>query len=305
MLLALVVVLVCGIEVGTRTVILRMSQTERQVTNDYRDALGARRSASQPSVLLVGNSLLVEDVRFDSLRASLAPEIRAHRLAVVETMFYDWYYGLRTLFARGAEPDLVALVVARPHVTSSFFRGSYSAFRLVSAGDLLDLSRDLDLHPTVTTGYLLANVSAFYGLRTEVRAQILKLVIPQMEALGPVFGRNAAFVETRTVDPENEFASARDRLRRLHALTASQHARLVLVFPPMGRERAAATTLPGDPVVRAAAAAGVPVIQTSSPQSYLESVFRDGLHMNETGATLYTAELASALRRALTSHDSR
>src|SRR4051812_18767381 len=84
-LLALIVLFVCLVEAGTRQVIVRISRTEQRVTREYAAALNAGHG-TRPSVLLVGNSLLFEDVQEDRLRDALAPQIDSYTVAVVETM---------------------------------------------------------------------------------------------------------------------------------------------------------------------------------------------------------------------------
>jgi hypothetical protein len=297
-LLVLMTLFVCVVEAGTRQVIVRISRTERRLTREYAEALTAGHNG-RPSVLLVGNSLLFEDVQENHLRTALAPGIDSYTVAVVETMYYDWYYGLKNLLGQGAKPKLVGLVMARWHLTSDFFRGSYSAFRLVNAADVLELSRDLKLHPTQTSGYLFANVSAFYGLRTEVRGTVLNAVVPGVDRLAPVFSGVAPFVETRQQQESIDvYPIAVDRLRRLKTLAESHGAQFVLILPPMSPERTAHAHK-NDAVERAAAVAGVQILESESATPYTSEAFRDGLHMNESGATRYTQELAETLRQVI------
>jgi len=295
LLLSFVIVVLTGLELTTRFVVVRMSNTERRFTGEYQAALSAGRDKSRPTVLLVGNSLLFEDVLPGPFQAAMAPAVDARVFPVYQTMYYDWYYGLRNLFEHGSRPTVVGLVIARWHLTSDFIRGPYTAHRLLGVRDLIDLSGELDLHPTQLSSYLAAHLSAFYGLRTEVRSNVLKLVVPGVDNLAPVFGGFAPFVETTRPTPAVDlFPAARDRLIKLRDLSSSYGARFILVLPPVGPDRRQLDA--DDPVRRAAAAAGVQAVETASLDSYPETAFRDGLHMNEMGARRYTTELADALR---------
>jgi hypothetical protein len=189
-------------------------------------------------------------------------------------------------------------VLARYQITSDFFRGPYTAHRLLGVPDIFELSRDLDLHPTMTSNYLASHASAFYGLRTEIRSAVLKAVVPDVDRLAPVFGGFAPFVEARhDQDTVDVFPIAVDRLGRLRDLARAHGARFVLILPPIGPARRRAQG--EDVVLRAAAQAGVQVIETDAHDWYPESAFRDGLHMNDAGARRYTAELADVLRRVV------
>jgi hypothetical protein len=288
LLLVLLLVILCGVEVGVRYFIGPSSRIERRTEKEYQAARSVRRDSRQKQLLVVGNSLLLMDVDFDSLREALSPAWQVRRLVVEQTDYFDWLYGLRALFARGAMPDAVALMLTRRQLLSSEFRGDYSAYRMLRPVDVVPLARDLKLHPTTAFSYLLSTVSAFYGMRGELRKVLLARLMPDVYDLTRLF-----IVPSPPWSPGSDtYPIALARLTRLRSLTDSYGARLLLVIPPSpGRETG------DDPVREAATAANVAWIEV--PESYTDADFSDGFHMNEQGASRYTSSLVSPLARAL------
>ena len=85
---------------------------------------------------MLGNSLLNAGIRFDEAHALLLPEIDARRLMVFDTTYYDWYYGIRRLYAEGVRPDVVILVLTPRQLTISKIRGNYFAYHLMRMADV-------------------------------------------------------------------------------------------------------------------------------------------------------------------------
>jgi hypothetical protein len=236
-------------------------------------------------VLVAGNSLLLTDVVFDSLRVALEPTRRATRLVIEQTTYYDWLYGTRALLARGSTPDVLVLVLTRQHILASGFRGDYSAYRLMRTADVLDLARDLRLHPTVATGYLLSSVSAFYSLRGELRKVLLSLVVPDVREFTQLLTTRGVV----TPPDSTSYQTALTRLRRLKSLTEQYGVRLVIVIPPPS------SASPDDPVGHAAADAGVPILEPVPPGTFAASDFSDGFHMTGAAAGRFTRALTTSL----------
>src|SRR5271168_369303 len=103
---AIFVLLLCAFEAATRVGFTRVSAIESRTYTEYRGALAVRGSKS---VLLLGNSLLLEGVDLDRLRALLQPEMTPRRFVIEQTNFPDWYYGIRRLLAEGSRPDRIVL----------------------------------------------------------------------------------------------------------------------------------------------------------------------------------------------------
>jgi hypothetical protein len=279
------------LELGTRVFVAPASRIERRVESEYAGAASVRRGAGAKHVLVLGNSLLDADVDFDMLRGAFSPQWEARRLVVEQTAFLDWYYGMRHLIESGAEPDVIALVLSPDDLTSLEIRGDYSVYRLMGPREVLPLSREMHLHPTVATGYMLASVSAFYGLRTEYRKVLLGRLMPDMQELAHYIGlRRAPRLPNSVV-----YRRVRERLARTKAMLDRHGIRLVLAIPPFP------TYHSGNEIVRHAALdVGVCVVIPFEAGSFVPQDFgSDQFHMNAMGARRYTMRLVPALRAVL------
>jgi len=279
------------LEVGTRMAVQKASRLERRIAAEYAQTLRVQRTPADKQLLVIGNSLLLADVQFDSLRASLAPGWSATRLAVEQTYYLDWYYGLRHITAGGVDPDAVALVLSAEQLVLSEIRGDYSIYRLMGPREALDVSRELRLHPTATAGYLLSSLSAFYGLRTEYRKVLLGRLMPDMQNLTPHIMRIS-----RPSLPDSEvYQLAYERLSRFKALLDQRHTQALFVLAPM------LGVQPWNQIVlRAARDAHVAVLMPFNDRSFSESDYMaDRFHMNDAGAHRFTAMLVPTLRDAV------
>ena len=287
----MIVAFLIVIEMGTRTAVQKASRLERRIAGEQAGALQIRRSPSERQVLIVGNSLLLEDVQFDSLRTHLAPEWTATRFVVEQTFFLDWFYALRHMTASGVNPDAVVLMLSADQLVLSEIRGDYSIYRLMGPRDALDVSRDLNLHPTATAGYLLSSLSAFYGLRAEYRKVLLGRLMPDMGTLTPHI-----IHLSRPALPDSEiYRRAYERLSRLRTLLDARHIQPVFVLAPLlGSQHW------NEVVIRAANDARIPVLRPYDEHTFGDSEYKaDRFHMNETGALHFTERLFPPLRDAL------
>ncbi|NOT07120.1 MAG: hypothetical protein HOP28_02850 [Gemmatimonadales bacterium] len=295
-ILALVCVLAAGLEVATRFVVLDASRLQRRIESALAEAKTIRPSPAAPSVLVVGNSLLLEAVNPDSMRALVGQTMDVRLLPIEQTTYFDWLYGVAHLLEKGSRPDIVAVVLPRVHLLNDGIWGPYSVFRLVSARDLLALARDLDLHPTVITSYALAEVSEFYGARTELRGVALRALLPGIEQLAPVFGGFGRGAPPKGRPLVDTLAIARERMRRMKATVEEGGSRLVWVLPPAG---VLDSTFDAgrDQVLRAAREAEVPVMALDHSSTYGADAFSDGLHLTPAAAGRFTASFVEGLRR--------
>jgi hypothetical protein len=294
-----IVVVVCvllAVEAAARFVIVPASNTQRRIEADLRATLKLASSSQRPSVLIVGNSLLVEGVRVDSLRAQTSNSLEVQPLGIEQTLYFDWIYGLGHLRVAGSRPDVVAVMLPRIHVLSPGFRGPYSVFRLVDTPDIPSLARDLHVHPTVSSGYYLAEVSSFYSMRANLRNIFLPRMVPRMDMLAKVFGGYAAFSK-RVVPPALDTLSlARERLRRMKEVVEAMGARLLWIIPPSGVQPA--TFDPARDLTRQAAReVGVDVFELEETAPVAATAYLDGFHLNDAGALAYTSDLSRELLR--------
>lgn len=295
LLLALLAVSLVGIELASRIGVPRLGRIERRIAGELAAARSVQQSASRPTVLVVGNSLLRTDVIFDSVRADLAPAFDASRLVVEQTAFHDWYYGLKSFFEAGHRPNVAVVMLSREDIVMNAFRGAYSAYYLMAPRDVFSLARELDLHPTVASEYLVATASGFYGLRTEIRKNLLNKLVPPVRDLAPIFARRpSSRGEARSDEATSAAPLARERLQRLRDIATANGVRLVFAVAPttVGVPR-------DDYVLRAARELGITVIDTEVNGPYAADLFSDRQHMNEPGAARFTRELIAGLRDVL------
>ncbi len=280
-----------GIEAVMRVGFDRVSRIQHRMAVEYRAAIDEPRDPSIHRVLFVGNSLLDEGVDFDRVRASLSPDWDARRLVVEQTVYFDWYYGLRRLFREGARPDVVVLMMTPGHWVRPDSRGDYSAQYLVSPGDALAAARDLHLNPTQTASFLLASVSRFWGARAEVRNWLLGRFMPDLGRLM----NYSSVVDTTPKSEETMKLLAAPRLERVRRLAEQYNVRLIALVPPIGDPQDGTVGL-----AEAGREAGVPVFAPVRSGSYPMSWYRDaGFHLNQVGAARFTSELISRLPHVL------
>jgi hypothetical protein len=292
-LLAGCLLMAIGAEAAARLGFHRASRVQRRFITEYARArtIGVDRRAG--TALVIGNSLLLEGVRFDRLQQTLSPEWHAERLVLERTAYYDWYYGLKRLLRDGARPQTVVVVLTARQWAENEFRGDFSSHYLVGAGDLPELSRELGWSSTELSGAFVAHVSEFWAERAELRNFLLASLVPGIDRLTNVFTTTPRLPPLRaaTIEP-----LLRRRIERLQALVGAYGARLVLVIPPT-------PPVPDNDgwigVVRAARALHVAMVEPLPPDAFSPHEYRDGFHLNEAGADRYTSLLAPALREVL------
>jgi hypothetical protein len=272
----------------------RVSRIQRRMADEYRLArtIGTGAHTGRPHVLFVGNSLLDEDVRFDRLHDAVAPQCDAQRFVVEQTLYYDWYYGLKRLFREGARPDIVVLMLSTRQWLRTEIRGDYSSYYLISTRDLVDAVRDLGLNATQAASLAYANLSKFWGARAEMRNFILGHMMPGL-------GRLMTFSSVADPTPIIDEAVARDvsdRMARLDALVSSNGGRLVIVLPVLAEPQDGSAGF-----MRAARSLHVSVLRPVPSGTFDLSMYRDaGFHLNPEGAAAFTEQLIPSLRREVT-----
>jgi hypothetical protein len=287
LLVTLLVAMMAAVEAGARVLVDRISRIEGRVAREYKAAV-APTPPDRPVILFVGNSLLDAAVQFDRVKEALAPRLEARRVVVEQTAYHDWHYGIRRLFADGSRPSVIVLMLNGDQIVTNGSRGEYSAYRLVTHGDILNFSRDLDLHPTNATSMIFANFSAFYALRSDIRKVILGRLMPD----APLFMGRLAIVPAAPIPVDRLRSVIRQRLALLKNECARHGTRLVFAIPP----RVVFSTLP---VIRdAAKEAGVLPLLPFTDGDFTASDFYDNFHLNDAGAAKYTTRLISELPRS-------
>lgn len=286
--IALCTLFCLSVELVTVTYFGRVSRIEKRRESEYRAALAIRSAKANHklSVLVAGNSLLLQGVDFPELQRNLGPDLEVKRTVFENTSFLDWYYGLHRLFRRGSQPDVVVLVLSPLQLVSDATDGDYSVQMLVDWPDLLRFADETGANRNSLSVMALARASFFFGTRAEIRNWILNIVLPDLPALTQYLRYDVSFK-----DDNNTAKLAGERLSRLRKLCDQYGVKFVLVVPP-GRKDSGLEV-----IADAAATQGVSAL---IPIRVLPgSDYADLIHLNPQGAAKFTPALAQSLRETL------
>lgn len=288
-LLAGLAVILIGLELASPSILKRFSRIERRVEDETR-AANALRSATpdgRPTVLLTGNSLLLEGVQLDSLRDNLASQYAVSRLAIEQTHYLDWYFGLRRLLQEGSHPCAIVLGLATDQLASRWTLGESFAHRQMSARDFALVVREVKLDKTTATSYLFAHWSNWLADKGFIRQDLMILLVPNFRALAARIADHGPHVN----DPSELLGAAQERLPELRDLAQAYGVTIVLLIPPRLREDHSRE------IQELGNGAGVPVWVLSPPGEFPRDFFSDGFHLNEKGSGIFTTRLADQLRK--------
>ena len=273
-------------EAGARFALGRMSRIQRRIDQEYRSSLALPRNtpAGKPTMLLLGNSLLLEGVDFDSLRSALAPRYDVHRLVIEQTNYVDLYYILQTVFRQGSRPHDVVLCLSVGQVIADDMRGEFTA-RYLDSAVVPSLARREHFDATTTTNYFFAHWSAWFGTRVELRKWLLGQIMPDVVNMTVVLGARPA----SNIPVSEVLLRSGPRLKELKALCDRYGSRCTILIPP---------TLTEDHAEDLAALGreiGIRVLVPVGAGRMDKSEFRDGFHLAPAGAAIFTAKLDSEL----------
>jgi hypothetical protein len=280
-----------ALETVTQVGFSKVSRIRRTLDTEKKTAIALRpKSEGKNSVLVVGNSLLENGVDFNRFAEELPTNWKARRFVILNTNFYDWYYGLRLIFNRGARPKALAVVLSPAQLMSHGVQGEYFAQVAMDRRDLLSVRRDVGADNTTTANMFFSNVSAFYGSRSEIRRWILAKLMPDLQQLTGSFQP-----PKKSFPPDDLIVSiASARLGQLRVLCQQYGTELVMVVPPAreGDNSAHDVELAGQ-------LAHVQVIVPIRPGELDRKLFKDDQHLNENGAAIFTPVFAEALGKTL------
>lgn len=252
-----------------------VSRLEARVARDDRAALAIRKSGT-PTILFVGNSLLLEGIDYPRLRESLASQAHVVSFPIEQTQYLDWFYGLRRLFDEGSQPDLVILCISADHLASTSIRGDYSAYYLFRTVDIPQIGKEAHYDLTKTSNLLLARYRLSYAGRDSLRNFVLMRTDPAYAAMMQEFAVRSA----RPSDDELGHMEER-HLIALRQLCESHGARFAFLLPPaLGANEAE--------IVGAGARSHTELIIPVHVNEFGSDKFRDGFHLNAAGARIFT-----------------
>src|SRR5215470_20401289 len=184
-LLAGLVLLYLGLEVSSPMILAHLSRTEQRIAVELKAAQKLRPTTKdgRPTVLFVGNSLLLQGVALDSLRADLAPRYEVSRFAVEQTHYLDWYFGLRKLLQEGSHPTVIVLALATDQLASHWTMGEAFAHRQMSTQDFPLVWREANLDRNTGTSYVFAHWSRWQADKGFIRQCVTILIIPKFRDL--------------------------------------------------------------------------------------------------------------------------
>jgi hypothetical protein len=264
----------------------RISRISRRIGQEYQDArtLPTYSASGKPTLLLVGNSLLLFAVDYPALKAGLSEKYDVHRFVIEQTEYLEQYYILRKLFRDGSRPHDIVLCVSVNHLISDSTRGEFVS-RYLDPVDILELSRREHFSATTTSGQLFAHWSDWYANRAEIRNVILGHALPDVQDLTTVLAwRQASKVTSAEVQQKADL-----RLKEIKALCDQYGSRLTILVPPaLAEDHADVMRADGE-------AMDVRVLVPEKAGEMQRSLFLDGFHLTPTGAAQFTAKLQPQL----------
>ena len=276
-------------ELGSPLLLDHLSRTEHRVETELRAAraLQPKTADGRPTLLLAGNSLLLEGVQLERLHDELAPQVEVSRLGIEQTHYLDWYFGLRRLLQEGARPSVIVLALGTDQLASKFTLGEEFAHRQMSARDLPLAIRESKLDRTTASTYLFAHWSNWLADKGVIRQRVLILLVPNFRALAGRIADHGAHIHDQAV----LVGMARERLPDLEELSRTYGVKIVLMIPPALHEDYS------HDVQQVGAQVGVPVWVLSPPGQYPRSLYSDGYHLNQQGSTDFTSRLADQIQK--------
>jgi hypothetical protein len=284
-------VILLGLELASPVILTHLSRIERREEGESRAARTLRTLTpdGRPTVLFVGNSLLLEGIDIDSLRDNLAPQYAVSRFAIEQTHYLDWYFGLRRLLQEGSRPSVIVLTLATDQLASHFTLGESFARRQMSARDFPLVVRESKLDKTTASTYLFAHWSNWLANKGFIRQDVLILLVPHFRELAGRIADHAPHIN----NPSVLVGMAQQRLPELHDLAQAYGIKVVLLVPPtLRQDHSQEIQEMGDRI-------GVPVWVLSPPGEFSRDLFRDGFHLNQQGSGIFTERLAKQIRTAV------
>lgn len=283
--IALLTIFMVGVEVSSRLLVPRISKIEGRTKREF-DRVFPPPSSNKPLVLLMGNSLMLAAIQFDTFTVGVSDLIEPRRLVVEQTGYHDWYYGIKYLLEHGAKPHTVVLMLSPVHLIGDTWRGEYTAQLMMTPRDAFQLAQDIHLHPTETTSLVFSSVSYFYGLRGEIRKVILGRLIPNMSLLT----WRLVTVPTLLPPPKQIEKIAAERLKSLDRLCKSHGVKFTFLLAPSWVDNGASS------VIRAGSDVGVNVLSAAPPSLFTKADFPDGFHASVSATKRYTPAAIDVIR---------
>src|SRR5438309_296690 len=148
-LLGICALLVLFFEIFADYLLKHDSETYGRVSQQYAEAVKVRpsRSGEPASVLMLGNSLLMEGIDVQRLQELTSSKMRIYPIFLEATGYYDWLYGLERLFRQGARPQVVVLGVGVNSFLQDSVRQDYAPMMFFDVRDVLGAASIVPIKP--------------------------------------------------------------------------------------------------------------------------------------------------------------
>jgi hypothetical protein len=277
-----------ALELAANVAFARISRIQGRIVAEYQAAHRLRPMSAEgkPTLLLVGNSLLLEGLDLPKTQAAVRSRYDVSRLVVEQTQYLDWFFGIRRLLNEGARPSIVMLTLPTGHLISTATRGEYFARYQMQARDILEVAQASHLDTTTASNYWFAHFSGWLGSKAEIRKWFLAHALGNLDAL--------ASRVTNRADPlppdEAIEAILLPRFQAAKAVCDRAGARFAVMLPPVldSHEK-----IQG--VISACRRAGIHILVPYTPGELTGDYYRDGFHLNAAGEDLFTTRVCRLL----------
>lgn len=268
----------------------RTSQVQQRELAQRRTLLQITPKDGSVHIGLIGNSLMLDGVDVPILVRTLGHEATPVPYFVLATNYYDWYYGLKRLFAEGMHPQYVVLGLSPNQFASSQTRGDYSAHYLFRGEDLWEVARRTQMDLTTASGFFLSHFSEYYSTRDISRGFVMSRVLP---TVGQLLHQRLSGGRAEDLDQDMLAKLAAERLPALDKLCRENGSHFMLVVPPTYQKGA-------DVIARVGEKLNIQVIVPVSSSAFDEKYYKaDGFHLNERGSMVFSASLGESLLREI------
>lgn len=264
-------------------------KSRQTVRDDVRAAIAL---GGPGSVLLVGNSLVLHGINVGAVERAMGTGYAATKLAIVDSGYLDWLYGITSLFDRGSQPDALVLAISPVQFVEDRPPTGTTSRMLWTLPNLMRYTLDSRPGLTAASDRFFEHVSEFFAIRSRLRQDARRLIVPGYESMS----RHFFIPPSDAPDPTRDEGIAQARLRALDSVCASRHVRFVFLLIPTNtaQDRQLEQTL-----VTAGERAGVPVVVPVSNDAIEPTWLLDGYHLNARGAAVFSERAGVALAAEL------
>ena len=247
-----------------------------------------------PTILIVGNSLVGEAIDAEALVSSLDFDAQVFKAVPDGTNIWEWYCILSNVSRQGsAMPDIIVLAFARDRLSDQSPLDVARSFGyLCGMENIAEISAFAPVSLEDTLQALVVKTSSTYRLRNRIRNNLLNLLVPNYtDALQRINSANRSRTSTRQVAPSQSRANStylatRDLSSR-DAFSGSHF--LFVAMPILDRYEV------NDSLCSELTQANSSLVDMRGLAELQWDDYRDQLHLNESGRKKFTRAFADVL----------